>query len=123
MESVDSASRRGTKPNGNENGFNVLMMDGGEGGIMELAKKAGVPILCVRRFSGNNNPVLGDFSGVAKNSHLIVDGEMIPVTETMIAGNAFDLMNNIVAIGESKNFHNQFRCGPVLVDGVSVSVG
>jgi PmbA protein len=123
MESVDSASRRGTEPTGHENGLRVLMTDGGKGGIMELAKKAGTPVLYVHRFSGNLNYAVGDFSGVAKNSHMIVDGEKIPVSETMISGNAFDLLNSIVGFGESKNCHNEFRTGPIMVDGVTISVG
>lgn len=123
MESVDSASRRDTKPTGHEFEINVPRLDGGKGGILDLSEKAGCPILCVRRFAGNVNVITGDFSGVAKNSHLVVDGEISPVIETMIAGNVFDLINNIVAVGEPKNHRHFLETGPYLVDGVTVSVG
>jgi PmbA protein len=123
MESVDSASRRDAEPTGNEDGLTVCRIAGGEGDIADLARQAGRPVLALRRFSGNLNTITGDFSGVAKNSHLLNNGESIPLMETMIAGNVFDLLNNIVAIGKSANYRGIMETGPILVDGVSVSVG
>jgi PmbA protein len=123
MESVDSASRRGAEPTGNEDGLTVSRIAGGEGGVADLAHQAGRPVLAMRRFSGNLNTITGDFSGVAKNSHLLNNGESMPLMETMIAGNVFDLLNNIVAIGKSANYRGIMETGPILVDGVSVSVG
>jgi len=43
----------------------------------------------------------GDFSGVAKNSFLIEDGKITkPLKEVMIAGNVFDMFENISAISK-----------------------
>lgn len=54
-------------------------------------------LLC--RFSGGRPNDNGDFSGVAKNSYYIKDGEIqYPLTETMIAGNLAELLKNIVNI-------------------------
>ncbi len=123
MESVDSASRRGTTATGHENGLIVTRLTGGSGGIADLVKKAGRPVLSMRRFAGNLNSVTGDFSGVAKNSHMLNNGEAIPLVETMVAGNVFDLLNNIVAVGEARCHRGLIETGPYLVDGVTVSVG
>ncbi len=123
MESVDSASRRGTGTTGHENGLVVTRLAGESGDVADLAAQAGRPILSMRRFAGNLNTVTGDFSGVAKNSHMLNDGEAIPLVETMVAGNVFDLLNNIVAVGEARNHRGLMETGPFLVDGVSVSVG
>ena len=75
------------------------------------------------RFSGNCDPLTGDFSGVAKSSKLFVNGENRgPVVETMIAGNVFDLSNNIVAVGDRvETVSGQILCPTIVADGVTVS--
>jgi len=58
-------------------------------------------LLC--RFSGGNPNDNGDFSGVAKNSYYIKDGEIqYPISETMIAGNLAKLLLNIVNISNDR---------------------
>ncbi|MFQ5920905.1 MAG: TldD/PmbA family protein, partial [Nitrososphaerales archaeon] len=53
----------------------------------------------INRFSGNVNPVSGDFSGVVKGGHLIENGSIgSPVREVMVAGNVFDALKNISAL-------------------------
>ena len=123
METVDSASRRGTLANGYDGGLHVIKLRGERGHAVELAQRAGTPTLCVHRFSGNIDPITGDYSGTAKNSHLIRNGEITPITETMIAGNLFELLNNIVAVGAVENIGNRMEAPPMLIDGVSVSAG
>lgn len=82
-------------------------------------------ILYVDRFSGNVDELTGDFSGVAKSSHYYQHGEDHGVvTETMIAGNVFAILNNIVAIGDRlSNISGQFIAPTMIVDGVSVTGG
>ncbi len=58
-------------------------------------------LLC--RFSGGNPNDNGDFSGVAKNSYYIKDGEIqYPISETMIAGNLTELFKNITNISQDR---------------------
>ena len=87
--------------------------------LLQLADR----VLLVNRFSGNVDPLTGDFSGVAKSSHLYQKGENLgPVKEVMIAGNVFDLMNDIAGIStESMNVSAGFNAPWVAVDGVAVS--
>ncbi len=58
-------------------------------------------LLC--RFSGGNPSENGDFSGVAKNSYYIENGEIkYPVKEIMISGNLSDLLRNIRRISSER---------------------
>jgi PmbA protein len=55
--------------------------------------------LLVGRLSAGAASEAGDFSGVAKNSYAIRDGQIqFPVSETMIAGNYADLLQNIQSL-------------------------
>jgi PmbA protein len=79
----------------------------------------------VERFSGNADPITGDFSGVAKCSHFYKNGEhQHPLIETMIAGNVFDLLKNIVNLSsEREAYFNSCLLPWMLVDEVSVTAG
>jgi PmbA protein len=49
--------------------------------------------IILSRFSGNVNPVNGDFSGVVKGGRLVKNGEVqYAVKEVMVAGNIFDAL-------------------------------
>lgn len=55
--------------------------------------------LYLQRFSGGMPAANGDFSGVAKNSYLIENGELAqPLSEVMVSGNLFDLMKGINSV-------------------------
>ena len=57
--------------------------------------------LIVGSFSGGQPSNNGDFSGVAKNSFLVEDGEIKgAVNETMINGNLAELINHVVSISK-----------------------
>ena len=75
-----------------------VVMEGGDTSYADMIKNIKKGII-VGRFSGGNPGTNGDFSGVAKNSFLIEDGEIKgAVTETMINGNLADMLKNIVSI-------------------------
>ena len=51
------------------------------------------------RFSGNADPVSGDFSGSVKGGRMIRGGKLAePLCGTMIAGNTFELLTGITAV-------------------------
>ncbi len=53
----------------------------------------------INRFSGDINPVSGDFSGVVKCGHMIEKGGIThPLKNMMVSGNVFDLLKNISCI-------------------------
>ena len=80
--------------------------------------------LFVNRFSGNVDDVSGDFSGVAKGSFAVKGGKRRgAVKETLVAGNVFELLNKIIAIGSVQHRNMSTLCPDVLIDGVNVTVG
>ena len=101
--------------------FSTVLL-GGSTPKEELLKARG-EILLVDRFSGNCDPFKGDFSGVAKSSHLYKNGEDVgAVTETMIAGNAFDLLKSVQAVSQETQLDGgSFQSPYILCDGVSVT--
>jgi PmbA protein len=101
-----------------------LELAAGARGVASLCDAGGAPLLWVGRFSGSTNPVTGDFSGVAKNSALVVHGERRAVRETAIAGNLYDLLRGVVDVSaERRVLGGAHRIPFVLADGVSVTSG
>jgi PmbA protein len=87
--------------------------------IFAIAKNA----LLLKRFSGNSDSTSGRFSGVAKNSNWVANGNLDhPVHEVMVAGNLFEVLNNIIAIGsQTHHVHGGGLAPYILVDGISVT--
>ena len=87
------------------NSGGAYVIDPGEYTFDEMTSsvKRGI-LLC--RFSGGLPSESGDFSGVAKNSYYIENGEIkYPVKEIMISGNILSLLKNIKRIStERVNF-------------------
>jgi len=78
--------------------------------------------IIMRRFSGNVRTDSGEFSGIAKQAGYIEKGEIkYPLKETMISGNAFNALMNIVAIGRETRptFMNSY-VPPILIDKVNI---
>ncbi|MFQ5969412.1 MAG: TldD/PmbA family protein [Nitrososphaerales archaeon] len=80
--------------------------------------------MMINRFSGNVNPVNGDFSGVVKGGHLIENGSMIcPVKELMVAGNLFEALKDISGLSkERKKIFTSFL-PYIRVEGISFTGG
>ncbi len=76
------------------------------------------------RFSGNVNPISGDFSGVVKGGHLIEDGEKVhSLKETLIAGNIFGLLNSISGISKERCRIFNYLLPYIRAEGISVTSG
>ncbi len=85
-----------------KNSSRDIVMKEGDISLSEIIKntKRG---LIVGGFSGGHPSVSGDFSGVAKNSFYIEDGEIKgAVNETMINGNLFDMLKNVEGISKER---------------------
>ena len=133
---IYSASKAGSKATGNSAGgsggtpgvgFFNLKLELNENleqqELDKIVQRMGKGLL-IKRFSGNADPSSGHFSGVAKNSYWIENGEIRPVKEVMVAGNLFELLNQIVA-GTDQDYEvmGGARAPYLLVDGVSVISG
>ncbi len=125
IDSTYTAKRRGTTSTGHA-GSNLhgVELAPGEKSLSELLAEP-AKVVAVERFSGNLDPVTGDFSGVAKGSHYYVGGEhRHPLTETMIAGNFFDMLKNVIAVSDqAEPYCNAYLAPWMLVDGISVTAG
>lgn len=87
---------------------------------MIKSTKRGI-LLC--RFSGGNPSDNGDFSGVAKNSYFIENGEIkYPINETMITGNLVEMLMNIKQISKEREnpgyqIYPWIKFGGVMISG------
>ena len=76
----------------------------------------------VMRFSGGEPAPSGEFSGVAKNSFLIENGEIInALAETMISGCVPDMLNNIREISSDLLKDGSVSLPYIAFDGVTIS--
>lgn len=117
-----SANKLGKEPNGMAGGPFCLDVLAGDVPLAEL-KASKTPLLMIDRFSGNTDPLTGDFSGVAKSSAVInPDGSQQAVLETMVAGNVFDIVNAIEGVSRETEVSNYAFSSPyLLAGGVSVT--
>jgi PmbA protein len=77
----------------------------------------------VQRFAGFPQAVTGDFSGVVKGGFLIENGELTaPLTETLIFGNAFELLKHVAAVSlESRQVGAGMVAPHIRIDEVSIT--
>jgi PmbA protein len=122
LHSCYSANRTSTKTTASAGGQFGLRVSPGTSTLadMQLARKE---LLVVDRFSGNVDPLTGDFSGVAKTSRLLANGEKVgPVHETMISGNSFEILKGVKAISREVECVSGSYCSPwFLVAPITVS--
>jgi PmbA protein len=102
----------------------VVVAPGGAGDLAILLRTLGRG-LYVQRFSGTVDPTSGDFSGVAKSARWIEGGESVrSLRETLISGNAFELLKDAVTLGSvSERIMGYARVPPAIVDRISVTAG
>jgi predicted Zn-dependent protease len=125
LESCRSAHRRGTRTTGHPRGqLHAPVITGGGLSPEALAAPAG-EYLVGMGFSGHIEYTSGDFSGVLKNSRWCntAKGIDVPLIETMISGNVFELLHRIVAVGRQEDLYGYARIPWMLVEGVEVSAG
>jgi PmbA protein len=122
LDTIYTSNRRQTKPTGNGSGPHAAVMPAGISSWRDLIRD--VPkIILPTRFSGNFDPLSGDFSGIAKGSQLYQYGEHQGcLRETMIAGNIFDAINRPLTFSsERESDFGYYRLPYTLIDGISVT--
>lgn len=127
-----TAGRDGVKSTGHASGgyrslpgisTTNLIISPGEATKAELIHSVKEGIL-VTRFSGNANPVTGDFSGTVKGGFYVKNGRVAhPVTNTMIAGNVFEAIGNIKGISKKLTKVFAYQLPYITVGGISVTSG
>jgi PmbA protein len=95
-----AANKLGLKRN--RSGASHYIVNAGKNRLKELIGSIEKGIL-LNRFSGGYPSVAGDFSGVAKNSYYIENGEIIaPIKEVMVSGSIFEAFKNIKGISQER---------------------
>ncbi|HHY36023.1 MAG TPA: TldD/PmbA family protein [Firmicutes bacterium] len=99
----------------------AYVVDPGETPLDEMVKSVDRGVLLVR-FSGGYPNENGDFSGVAKNSYFIENGQVkYPISETMISGNLAECYKNIRAVSRECVNYGYAVFPWVAVSGVTIS--
>jgi PmbA protein len=116
---IYGANKTGFSRSVNDGGAHIV--DGGNVAFDDLVKSMEKGII-LSRFSGGNPSDNGDFSGVAKNSYYVEDGEVkFPISETMISGNICSMMNNIVDISKERVDFGDCIYPWIQFDGITIS--
>jgi PmbA protein len=80
--------------------------------------------IIISRFSGNVNPVNGDFSGVVKGGQLVMNGSIeYPVKEVMVAGNVFEAMRRLNGVSMERKVIYDSILPHMRFDGISFTTG
>jgi PmbA protein len=80
--------------------------------------------IIISRFSGNVDPVNGDFSGVVKGGQLIMNGTIkYSVKEVMVAGNVFDALRQLNGISRERKVIYDSILPYMRFDGISFTTG
>jgi PmbA protein len=80
--------------------------------------------LIISRFSGNVDPVNGDFSGVVKGGRLVIAGTIKhAVKEVMVAGNIFEALRQLNGISRERKVIYDSILPYMRFDGVSFTTG
>ena len=78
----------------------------------------------ISRFSGNVNPVNGEFSGVVKGGRLVKNGTIQhAVKEVMVAGNVFEALGQLNGISKERKVIYDSVLPYMRFDGVSFTAG
>jgi PmbA protein len=105
-------------------GTTNLVVEAGETEEARLLEAVERGIL-LSRFSGNSDPVSGDFSGVAKGSFLLRRGEPPrSIQETLISGNVYEMLAHVSDVGrERRRIDGNVLAPSLRLEGVSVTTG
>lgn len=80
--------------------------------------------IIISRFSGNVNPVNGDFSGVVKGGKLVENGSVLfPVKDVMVAGNIFEALKNLNGVSKERKVIFDSILPYMRFDNVSFTAG
>lgn len=117
-------SQYGAKKTNRERAKNAgycYVVNPGSESFKELVKGIEKGIM-LARFSGGQPSSNGDFSGVAKNSYYIENGEIkYPISETMISGNLYEAFNNIKGISRERVDNGSTILPYICISGATIS--
>ncbi|MCF6147244.1 MAG: TldD/PmbA family protein [Candidatus Kuenenia sp.] len=104
-------------------GYSNIIVETGDMPFGAMVKDVKYGILVDQVLGGGQSNVLaGEFSVNIDLGYLIENGEIVGrVKDCMIAGNVFDLFNNIVSIGNTAEWHGSTKVPPFYFKSVNVA--
>ncbi|MEM7364754.1 MAG: metallopeptidase TldD-related protein, partial [Pseudomonadota bacterium] len=103
------------------NGGGCTIIEPGDCALEDMIKDVTEGIF-INRFSGGRPNDQGEFSGIAKNSYYIKDGEIqFPIQETTISGNLAASLKNITAISRERLNSGASNVPWVQISGITAS--
>jgi PmbA protein len=80
--------------------------------------------IIISRFSGNVNPVNGDFSGVVKGGQLVLNGSIEhSIKDVMVAGNVFEALRRLNGVSRERKVIYDSILPYMRFDGISFTTG
>ena len=104
-------------------GYSNIIIETGDMGFEGMIKdmKRGVLVDQVLG-GGQSNTLAGEFSLNIDLGYLVENGEIVGrIKDCMIAGNVFDIFNNIIAIGNKADWHGSLKAPPFYFQFVNVA--
>ena len=104
-------------------GNSNVIVESGEMKFEDMIKDIKYGILVDQVLGGGQSNVLaGEFSVNIDLGYLIENGEIVGrVKDCMVAGNVFDVFNNIIALGDKPDWHGSLRVPPFYFRSVSLA--
>ncbi len=104
-------------------GNSNVIVESGEMKFEDMIKDIKYGILVDQVLGGGQSNVLaGEFSVNIDLGYLVENGEIVGrVKDCMVAGNVFDVFNNIIALGDKSDWHGSLRVPPFYFRSVSLA--
>lgn len=103
------------------NAGGAIVAEAGDRSLDDLIRSVKRGVL-MSRFSGGSPSNSGDFSGVAKNSYLIEDGEIrYPISESMISGNLAEAYKSITGVSRERIDYGTAVVPWMVASGLTIS--
>ncbi|MFH1197940.1 MAG: TldD/PmbA family protein [bacterium] len=109
----------GWEPNGGS-GSNIIL-DYGDKSFEELLKTIEKGIIVNGFIGGNSNSTTGDFSFGVVGQYVEKGAIVKPINEMNISGNAKEVWNQLVALGNDPYMYSSWRVPSLLFDGIQFS--
>lgn len=100
-------------------GINGMFITKGNGEISEEVLERGV---IIEELIGTHtaNPITGDFS-LGAIGYLKKERKKIPFKEVIFSGNVFELLNNVIYVGNDLRFYGNYGSPSLLIKGIKIS--
>jgi PmbA protein len=100
-----------------------IIVNPGKSKLENLISEIGKGLI-INRFSGNVNPVNGDFSGVVKAGQYVRNGNIqFALKEVMVSGNVFDALHRITGISKERKLLQDSLLPSIRIDNISFTAG